>query len=497
MTFFTSYAQNCEDVLLWRALGHIKNGFYIDVGANDTEEHSVTKAFYERGWWGINVEPLPIYHQRFVEQRPRDINLALAAGSSAAEITLYDVEGVHGWATLDPQIAQAHQAEGYTLLESKVQVVPLSEICQKHVTGTIHFLKIDVEGFEEAVLRGMDFQRWRPWILVIEATLPNSTITNHEQWEHLVVSAAYEFAYFDGLNRYYVAQEQQQLASALHLQPNVFDHFHSVHLVHAWAERDSARIEIEQGLVKVEQARAKVEQARAEVEAKQQEFNQLKFEKWQQETTLNASLAVAERAQLTWRESETARRRAEKAYDELRAYSEELIADLSQQLHTAKTNEASFAQQAQASAADALAVHNWAASLQQAVQQGQAEIAAIHASTSWRITSPLRRASSLLHRLVHQQPSLRQRALNALRSQLARMVRRVIANEGLRRVIVPSLKRIPLLDARVSQVVNRLKTAQPASPVEATADHLPPALRELPQEARTIFADLQRARQFK
>src|SRR5215470_12416094 len=56
---FISYAQNYEDVMLWRALKHIDQGFYIDVGANDPDIDSVTKAFYERGWRGINVERRP------------------------------------------------------------------------------------------------------------------------------------------------------------------------------------------------------------------------------------------------------------------------------------------------------------------------------------------------------------------------------------------------------------------------------------------------------
>ena len=58
---FVSYAQNFEDVLLWRALGHIKNGVYIDVGANSHVEQSVTKVFYDAGWSGINIEPLPSF----------------------------------------------------------------------------------------------------------------------------------------------------------------------------------------------------------------------------------------------------------------------------------------------------------------------------------------------------------------------------------------------------------------------------------------------------
>ncbi len=43
---FISFAQNAEDVMLWRALGHVRAGFYIDVGAQDPELDSVTHAFY-------------------------------------------------------------------------------------------------------------------------------------------------------------------------------------------------------------------------------------------------------------------------------------------------------------------------------------------------------------------------------------------------------------------------------------------------------------------
>jgi len=45
--------------MLWRALKHIERGFYIDVGAWSSDLDSVTRAFYEHGWRGINVEPNP------------------------------------------------------------------------------------------------------------------------------------------------------------------------------------------------------------------------------------------------------------------------------------------------------------------------------------------------------------------------------------------------------------------------------------------------------
>ena len=61
---FISYAQNYEDVMLWRALQHVENGFYVDVGANDPTVDSVTKAFYDRGWRGLNIEPVQLYYKK-------------------------------------------------------------------------------------------------------------------------------------------------------------------------------------------------------------------------------------------------------------------------------------------------------------------------------------------------------------------------------------------------------------------------------------------------
>jgi FkbM family methyltransferase len=260
---FISYAQNFEDVLLWRALGHVNNGFYIDAGANHPVDHSVTKAFYDAGWNGINIEPLPALHQAFVAQRPRDINLAVAAGAAEGSLTVFDFPAVNGWATPDRAVAEAHRADGYAVEEITVPVRTLAAICAEHAGGEIHFLKIDVEGFEGEVLRGMDFQRWRPWLLVIEATMPNSRVTNHDTWEHLVTESGYHYAWFDGLNRYYVAQEHRELMAALTVPPNVFDNFISHHLAHAWAERKI--LQAEQQAMRAEHLAAlEAEQVKAE-----------------------------------------------------------------------------------------------------------------------------------------------------------------------------------------------------------------------------------------
>lgn len=196
---FISYAQNFEDVMLWRALKHIKCGFYIDVGANDPSIASTTRSFYERNWSGINIEPLSTHFADLQHERPRDINLNCAAGSTGGEIEIWECD-VPGWASVDKATIEKHTAMGKVGRYHRVPMETLAQICAQNAPTEIHFLKVDVEGFERQVLEGMDFQYFRPWIVVVEATRPNSTEETHHQWEDLLLAANYIFVYADGLN---------------------------------------------------------------------------------------------------------------------------------------------------------------------------------------------------------------------------------------------------------------------------------------------------------
>src|SRR6476469_6145990 len=88
---YVSSAQNQEDILLWRALRNVRDGFYIDVGAADPASLSVTRLFYEQGWRGINLEPNAAYFASLSKARPRDINLPIGAGKQAGQFTFYNV----------------------------------------------------------------------------------------------------------------------------------------------------------------------------------------------------------------------------------------------------------------------------------------------------------------------------------------------------------------------------------------------------------------------
>lgn len=223
---FVSFAQNYEDVMLWRALGHVGAGFYVDVGAFSPEADSVTHAFYERGWRGVNIEPIPQRLAELAARRDRDVNLGVVASDQDGTARLHIV-GDTGLSTVDATIAEKHRTKGWAVSAIDVPQRTLTGLLDAHLAPgqPIHFLKIDVEGHETAVVRGLDLTRYRPWVILIEATYPNSPEETPRSWEPLLTAAGYRSIYWDGLNRFYLASEHEALAPAFSAPPNVFDHF--------------------------------------------------------------------------------------------------------------------------------------------------------------------------------------------------------------------------------------------------------------------------------
>ena len=223
---FVSYAQNYEDVMLWRALRDVRNGFYVDVGAWSPDLDSVTRAFYDRGWHGMNIEPNPQRLAELKAGRARDLNLGLAASDSDGTIVMYVVADT-GLTTLEPEIADQHRKAGWNVSTIEVPRRNFSGLLDDHLESgqPIHFLKIDVEGHETAVVRGIDFSRHRPWVILVEATAPNSQVETHAEWEPVILEAGYRSVYWDGLNRFYLALEHNDLAASFAAPPNVFDGF--------------------------------------------------------------------------------------------------------------------------------------------------------------------------------------------------------------------------------------------------------------------------------
>ena len=217
-----SYAQNFEDVILARALRSVDHGFYVDIGAWHPDRHSVTRHFYEEGWCGINVEPGRTYFGHLERQRPRDVNLNVVVSDRPGKVAFH--EAPHsGLSGADEGVIETARRHGIEPSTYDVEAITLADLLARHAgEREIHFLKIDVEGHEPLVLRSGDWARFRPWIVVVEAISPSGDST-HEAFDADLRAQRYAFAYFDGLNRFYVRAESAELLQHFALPPNVFD----------------------------------------------------------------------------------------------------------------------------------------------------------------------------------------------------------------------------------------------------------------------------------
>ena len=219
-----SYAQNLEDVILNRIFQNKRSGFYIDVGAHDPTDLSVTKHFYDLGWRGINIEPVPLSFEKFKHERPGDINLNLAVGSKHDFAAIYEIEDRPELSTMDKKIADsAAKIVGSRVKAYTVEIRTLAEICEQYCTGFIDFIKIDVEGFEGGVIKSADWEKFRPTMLAVEATKPCEAVIDNwdspdkaaawQDWEPILLRVGYILIYYDGLNKFYLRKEDQHLKS--------------------------------------------------------------------------------------------------------------------------------------------------------------------------------------------------------------------------------------------------------------------------------------------
>lgn len=481
-----SYALNFEDVMLMRALGGIESGFYIDVGANHPTEYSVTRAFYDRGWRGVNVEPMPGPFALLSAERPRDINLPCALGAAAGTIRIWEPD-VAGWATGRADIAAALAAEGHAGLHHEVPLRTLADICDRHAPRDVHFLKIDVEGLEKDVLAGGDFTRHRPWIAVVEATYPNSRRETHEEWESILLDADYQFVYADGLNRFYVAEERATLADAFRLPPNVFDGFKlhtQLRAEIAAAENAAAAHD------RAEAARATEEslrQALERVQALTQCVAEAEQRVWrasiQAERADETLKAALERAQIAQKLAESAQDRAE------RAESDRRMADADRRQATATADQIGaelrgVAEKLRETRAWAEWAEERATTAETELTAARGDVAALRSSLSWRITAPLRRVRTLLG-----SPD----PLDAIKAEATRRTLQLVADPAVKIRVAALARRLGVFEP-LRALHRRLAAAAPP-PVRQTGGSVgaPPELVAAPPRTRELYAQLDRA----
>jgi FkbM family methyltransferase len=214
-----SYAQHLEDYHLAQAFAGQSVGFYVDVGAGHPVADNVSCWFYLQGWRGIVIEPQLALCELYAFSRPRDIAVSRIIGRSEGLVDFYLVDRLHGLSSVSPDVCRQAQGLGVSCRRQTRPATTLAAVCREFQVGQIDFLKIDVEGAEFDVLVGADWQRWRPRVVLLEALAPFTLAEAWHDWEPYLLAQGYMFVLFDGLNRFYVAEEETALIERFPKQP--------------------------------------------------------------------------------------------------------------------------------------------------------------------------------------------------------------------------------------------------------------------------------------
>jgi len=218
-----SYAQNLEDYHLDLVFAGQDAGTYVDVGGGHPVADNVSFWFYLKGWRGLVVEPQQALAAIYAHVRPRDHTVSCLAGRAEGEAEFHVVDKLHGFSTTVREHAAGTGQFGTSFKTIVKPVRTLAALIVEAGLATIDFLKIDVEGAEADVLAGMDFARWRPRVVLVEAVAPGSMAEAWGAWEPDLLGSGYRFAFFDRLNRFYVAEEAEDLAARFPAEPAPWD----------------------------------------------------------------------------------------------------------------------------------------------------------------------------------------------------------------------------------------------------------------------------------
>ena len=185
-----------EKKLVLKNFQNRRNGIFVEVGANDPVNSSQTWLLEQNGWRGVLVEPLSALCEKLRAQRKNSQVFQVACSSPDLEGEAEMHVGTDtGHSTLEMVKASAGTSFAGT---ERVKITTLDKVLQAAGIAQIDFLSIDVEGHEIEVMRGLDFSKYRPALILIEDGLQD--LTRHR----FLAARGYQVVKRTHLNNWYV-----------------------------------------------------------------------------------------------------------------------------------------------------------------------------------------------------------------------------------------------------------------------------------------------------
>jgi hypothetical protein len=170
-----SFSQFGEDLAIRQFAERfgLAKGVYVDAGAYHPIFGSNTLLLHRQGWQGINIDLDPEKIAAFNQYRPNDHNVVACVSDTVASVEIAHFEVPSTDRIIVPGDAEKLSNVGHKPVRfSHATTTTLTEIIWESPFRfeEIHYLDVDCEGHDLAVLRGLDFKKCRPQILSVEAT---------------------------------------------------------------------------------------------------------------------------------------------------------------------------------------------------------------------------------------------------------------------------------------------------------------------------------------
>lgn len=161
-------------IILNNVFPYKTDGTFVEVGANDGKTGSFTYNLASMGWYGLNFEPVPRLYELCCMNHKNHTNVKnfpIGIGEKSCSKVIIDADTL---SSIDGDTIETYreipQFSSY-FKENKshtIQIETLNKILEENDVTKIDMLVLDVEGYEENVLKGFSIDVYKPSVIIIE-----------------------------------------------------------------------------------------------------------------------------------------------------------------------------------------------------------------------------------------------------------------------------------------------------------------------------------------
>ena len=183
MSFYSQFGQ--DRWLSQTVFKNIKNGYFVEIGADDGIQGSNTKYFEEIGWTGVCIEPSPKRFLKLTDNRKCHCE-NVAISNTDDTVQFMDISGygkqLSGIVNMyDPRHKTRIEGDlnnpkntGYEIVD--VRCVTLNSVLDKYDIQHVDFCSIDTEGAEVNILSSIDFDAINIRVIMVENNYKDESI---------------------------------------------------------------------------------------------------------------------------------------------------------------------------------------------------------------------------------------------------------------------------------------------------------------------------------